>query len=115
MDSIKDVVRSSVTVPEFDKHLRTYRPKRCGNNNKDEDNSPKTLNDKNQQTSSQKFRQRKIFCFKFSFILFFFLFSFDKFCYFSHFIVFHRSITINFTKNVIKTKKIKVKFKVFCG
>ena len=25
---------------------RTYRPKRCGNNNKDEDNSPKTLNDK---------------------------------------------------------------------
>ena len=26
---------------------RTYRPKHCGNNNKDEDNSPKTLNDKN--------------------------------------------------------------------
>ena len=25
---------------------RTYRPKRCINNNKDEDNSPKTLNDK---------------------------------------------------------------------
>ena len=25
---------------------RTYLPKRCGNNNKDEDNSPKTLNDK---------------------------------------------------------------------
>ena len=25
---------------------RTYRPKRCGNNNKDEDNSPKTLNEK---------------------------------------------------------------------
>ena len=25
---------------------RTYRPKRCGNNNKDEDNSPKTFNDK---------------------------------------------------------------------
>ena len=25
---------------------RTYWPKRCGNNNKDEDNSPKTLNDK---------------------------------------------------------------------
>ena len=24
---------------------RTYRPKRYGNNNKDEDNSPKTLND----------------------------------------------------------------------
>ena len=37
---------------------RTYRPKRCGNNNKDEDNSPKTLNDINQQASSQKFRQQ---------------------------------------------------------
>ena len=38
---------------------RTYRPKRCGNNNKDEDNSPKTLNNKNHQASSQKFRQLK--------------------------------------------------------
>ena len=36
---------------------RTYQPKRCRNNNKDEDNSPKNLNDKNQQASSQKFRQ----------------------------------------------------------
>ena len=36
---------------------RTYRPKSCGNNNKDEDNSPKTLNDKNHQNLSQKFRQ----------------------------------------------------------
>ena len=27
--------------------LGTYRLKRCGNNNKDEVNSPKTLNDKN--------------------------------------------------------------------
>ena len=35
----------------------TYRPKCCGNNNKDEDNSPKTFNDKNYQASSQKFRQ----------------------------------------------------------
>ena len=26
---------------------RAYRPKRCGNNNKDEDNSPKNLNDEN--------------------------------------------------------------------
>ena len=31
-------------TPEEDR--RTYRPKRCGNNNKDDDNSPKTLNDK---------------------------------------------------------------------
>ena len=29
----------------------------CGNKIKDEDNSPKTLNNKNQQASSQKFRQ----------------------------------------------------------
>ena len=28
----------------------TYRPKRCGNNYKDEDNSPKTLNHKNSLT-----------------------------------------------------------------
>ena len=39
---------------------RTYRPKHCGNNNKDEDNSPKTLNDKNHQASSQKFRHPSI-------------------------------------------------------
>ena len=38
---------------------RTYQLKRCENNNKDEDNSPKTLNDKNQQASFQKFRQLK--------------------------------------------------------
>ena len=60
VNTIKDVVRSSVKVLEFDKHLkkawRTYWPKR-GNNNKDEDKSPKTLNDNNQQASSQKFRQ----------------------------------------------------------
>ena len=36
---------------------RTYWSKHCGNNNKDEDNSSKTLNDKNHQASSQKFRQ----------------------------------------------------------
>ena len=36
---------------------RTCQPKHCGNNNKDEDNSPKTLNDKNHQASSQKFGQ----------------------------------------------------------
>ena len=36
---------------------RTYRLK-WGNNYKDEDNSAKTLNDKNHQASSQKFRQQ---------------------------------------------------------
>ena len=39
---------------------RTHRPKRCGNNNKDVDNSPKTLNDNNQRASSQKFRQLRL-------------------------------------------------------
>ena len=37
--------------------LKTYRLKRCGNNNKDEDNSLKTVNDKKHQALSQKFRQ----------------------------------------------------------
>ena len=37
---------------------RTYRPKRCGNN-KDEDNSQKTLCDKNHQASSQRFKYIK--------------------------------------------------------
>ena len=32
-------------TPEEDQ--RTYQPKHCGSNNKDEDNSPKTLIDKN--------------------------------------------------------------------
>ena len=65
VDSIKDVVRSSVKVPEFDKHL-----KRAGGHigrnveeitSLDEENSPKTLNDKNHQASSQNFRQLKHF------------------------------------------------------
>ena len=43
---------------------RTYRPKRCGNNN--EDNRPKTLHNRNAQALSQKFRQLKLI---FSFIL----------------------------------------------
>ena len=34
---------------------RTYRLKRCGNNNKDEDNSPKTLNDKKKNSFVFKF------------------------------------------------------------
>ncbi len=42
---------------------RTYRPKRYGNNNKDEGNNSKTLNDNNHQASSQKFSQLIIFSF----------------------------------------------------
>ena len=41
----------------YEEGWRTYRPKRCANNSEDEDNSPKTLNDKNHQASSKKFRQ----------------------------------------------------------
>ena len=33
---------------------RTYRPKRYGNNKKDENNGPKTLNDKNRLTVYKK-------------------------------------------------------------
>ena len=36
---------------------RTYRPKCCWNYNEDEDNSPKSLTDKNRQASSLMFRQ----------------------------------------------------------
>ena len=36
---------------------RTYQPKLRGDNNKDEDSSSKSLNDKNHQASSQKLRQ----------------------------------------------------------
>ena len=39
---------------------RTYRSKRCEYNHQDEDDCPKTLNDKNPQALSQKFRQLKL-------------------------------------------------------
>ena len=48
--------RKGSRVQQTPEGWRTYRPKRWGNKNKDEDNSPKTINDKNQQASSQKFR-----------------------------------------------------------
>ena len=37
-----------------EENRRTYRPKRYGTNNENEDNSPKTINDKNHQALSQK-------------------------------------------------------------
>ena len=47
--SLKFRVGSQVQqTPEED--WRTYQPKRCGNN-QEEDNSPKTLNDKNHPSS----------------------------------------------------------------
>ena len=45
---------------------RTYRLKRCGNNNKDEENSPKTPSDKkkNYQPHSTEFMKQKFeFCY----------------------------------------------------
>ena len=50
MDSIKDVVWSFRVRQTPEEGRRTYQPKRCGNNNKDKDNSLKTLNDKNNIT-----------------------------------------------------------------
>ena len=44
-------------TPEEDQMI--YRPKRYEYNNKEEENCPKNLNDKNHQASSQKFRQLK--------------------------------------------------------
>ena len=42
---------------------RKCRPKRCGNKNKNEDNSPNTLNyKKNNQALSEKFRQFSLAC-----------------------------------------------------
>ena len=38
----------------------TYQPKRCGNNNKDEDNSPKTLNDKKKPKLILKTKQMRL-------------------------------------------------------
>ena len=48
---------SEVAVNHLKKARGEIWPKHSGNSNKDEDNSPKTLNDKNQQASSRKFRQ----------------------------------------------------------
>ena len=54
--SLKSRVGSRVRqTPE--EGCRTYWLKHCGNNNKDKDNSLKTLNDKNHRALSQKFRQ----------------------------------------------------------
>ena len=45
--ALKSMFRESSRVGQrLEEGRRTYQPKRCGNNNKDEDNSPKTLNDK---------------------------------------------------------------------
>ena len=50
-------VGSRVRQETPEEGLWTYRQKRCEYNNKDEDNSPKTLNDKNHEASSQKYAE----------------------------------------------------------
>ena len=44
--------RVLLEMPEQDRKM--HRPKRCKNNNKDEDNSPNIQSDKNYQGSSKK-------------------------------------------------------------
>ncbi len=53
----RSTLREGSRVRQTHEVWRTYQPKRSQNNNKGEDNSPKTHNDKNHQASSQKFRQ----------------------------------------------------------
>ena len=55
---LKFRVGSQVWQETLEEGRRTNRPKR-EYNNKDEDNSPNTLNDKNYQASSPQFRQVK--------------------------------------------------------
>ena len=46
-DSVRtESEQATLWIQTFEEGWRTYRPKRCGNNNKDEDNSLKTLNDR---------------------------------------------------------------------
>ena len=60
MVSIKDEVRSSMKVPEFDKHLKKAGGHIGRNVVEITIKMKTTLNDKDQQASSQKFRQLKI-------------------------------------------------------
>ncbi len=42
--------------------LRTYRPKRCGNSNNDEHNSPKTFNDKDNMPVTSFSNEVELIC-----------------------------------------------------
>ena len=55
--SLRFCVDSRVQHETPEEGQRIYQPKRCEDNNEDEDNSQNTLRDKNYQTSTQKFRQ----------------------------------------------------------
>ena len=87
---------------------RTYRPKRCGNNNKDEDNSPKTLNDKNKYFSSITFFpffENIFFLSVFLTLPFLFIFflSFTPFYFSFSFILFHSLAFLSFTLSIQHT------------
>ena len=76
---------------------RIYRPKRYGNNHKDEDNSLKIFNDKNHQALSQKFRQH-IYIYMRIIVLFLERFSHQR-CL----MVFHWSLSDNKSPQVSRT------------
>ena len=59
--SLKVCVGSWVQHETIEESQRIQRPKHCEYSNKDEDNSPNILSDKNYQDSSKKFRQIRPF------------------------------------------------------
>ena len=59
--SLKFCVGSQVRQT-LEEGRRTYRLKRCGNNNKEEDNSPKTLNDKGIFIFEKNFESQNFKC-----------------------------------------------------
>ena len=54
---LKFSVGSRIWQETLEEGWKTHRPKRCEYNNKDEDNSLNTINDKNYQAPSHKFKQ----------------------------------------------------------
>ena len=57
--SLKFRVGSRVRYATLKESLRTHRPKRCEYGNKDEETCLNILNDKNDLTSSKKFKQQQ--------------------------------------------------------
>ena len=55
----KEGSRVRQEIPEEGR--RVYRPKRCTDNNEDEDNSPNNTDNSNHQASSQTFREMEIY------------------------------------------------------
>ena len=57
------VLQIKGSIRDSEEGRRTYRPKRCHYNNKDEVKSPNILSNDNYQASFQKFSQRKLHIF----------------------------------------------------